>query len=133
MASHRERHRMRGSIRNGQSGITVIGFLILAVLVGVVGLAGIRLTPMYIKNMALSRLLEDLPNQLRGDSVSPVSIRTAIDKRLNIETMDLPKDSIKITPSRNGYSVHITYENRAPYAGGIYLLLEFDKQVEIVK
>ncbi|HZF30756.1 MAG TPA: DUF4845 domain-containing protein [Gammaproteobacteria bacterium] len=124
---------MSRSARNGQSGITAIGFLILAVLVGVVGLAGLKLTPMYIKNMALSRLLQDLPSQLRGEVVSPVSIRTAIDKRLEIETMELPKDSIKIAPSRNGYSVHITYENRAPYAGGIYLLLEFDKQVEIQK
>jgi hypothetical protein len=121
------------SARNGQSGITAIGFLLLAVLVGVVGLAGLKLTPMYIKNMALSRMLTDLPSQLRGEAVTPVTIRTAMNKRLEIETMELPTDSIKITPSRNGYNVHITYENRAPYAGGIYLLLEFDRQVEIQK
>jgi hypothetical protein len=120
------------SLRRRESGITAIGFLILAALVGVVGLAGIKLTPMYIKNMTLSRILQDLPSQVQGE-VSAQSIRTAIDKRLEIETMDLPKEAVKISQSKVGYNVHITYENRAPYLAGIYLLLEFDKQVEIKK
>jgi hypothetical protein len=112
--------------------ITTIGFLLLAALVGVVGLAAIKLTPMYIKNMTLSRILQDLQGQVQGE-VSAQSIRTAIDKRLEIETMDLPKEAVKISQSKVGYNVHITYENRAPYLAGIYLLLEFDKQVEIKK
>ena len=121
--------------RRGQSGITTIGFLLIAVLVGVVGLATIKLTPMYIKNMQLSKLLDGLQAQLpRGDAVSPAAIRSVIDKKCAIEGIDLPKDSLKIAQNKTGgYSVHITYESRAPYVAGIYLLLEFDKQVEISK
>ena len=121
-------------VRRGQSGITTIGFLLLAVLVGVVGLAAIKLTPMYIKNMQLSKMLDGLPAQLpRGESVSPVSIRDVIERKCDVEGIDLPKDALKIAPSKNGYNVHLTYENRVPYLAGIYLLLEFDKQVEISK
>jgi hypothetical protein len=133
MASHRKGHRMSLSARNGQSGITAIGFLLLAVLVGIVGLAGLKLTPMYIRNMALGRILQDLQGQVGAEPISPVSIRREIDRRLEIESIDLPKDSVKIAPSKNGYTVHVTYESRAPYAAGVYLLLEFDKQVEIKK
>ena len=133
MASYRKGHRMSLSARNGQSGITAIGFLFLAVLFGIVGLAGIKLTPMYLKNMQLSKIMQDLPSQLRGEALSPVSIRDAIDRRLDVASLDLPKESVKIAPSKNGFNVHILYENRAPYAAGISLLLEFDKQVEIQK
>ena len=122
-------------VRRGQFGITTIGFLLLAVLVGVVGLGAIKLTPMYIKNMQLSKLLDGLQAQLpRGDGVSPAAIRSVIDKKCDIEGIELPKDSLKIAQSKSGgYDVHITYESRAPYVAGIYLLLEFDKQVEIHK
>ena len=125
---------MNVPVRRGQFGITTIGFLLLAVLVGVVGLAAIKLTPMYIKNMQLDKMLDGLQAQLpRGDSVSPTSIRSVIERKCDVEGIDLPKDALKIAPSKNGYNVHLTYESRAPYAAGIYLLLAFDKQVEINK
>ena len=133
MASDRQGHRVRFSPRRRQSGITAIGFLILAALVGVVGLAGIRLTPMYLRNMALTRIMQDLQGGLPGEGVTPMSIRKEIERRLDIEDIDLPSDSVKIAQSKNGYNVHIKYENRAPYAADVYLLLEFDKQVEIKK
>lgn len=135
MASHRERHRVGLPARRLQLGITTIGFLLLAALVGVVGLAAIKLTPMYIKNMQLSKLLDGLQAQLpRGDAVTPAAIRNVIDRKCDVEGIELPKDALKIAQSKTGgYNVHITYESRAPYVAGIYLLLEFDKQVEIHK
>ena len=47
--------------------------------------------------------------------------------------MNLPKDSIKVAPSKNGFAVRIQYENRAPYFGDIWLMVVFDKTVEIKK
>ena len=49
---------MTGSTRHAQAGITALGFLILATLVGVVGLAVLKVTPMYIKNMRMNDDLE---------------------------------------------------------------------------
>jgi hypothetical protein len=119
--------------RKRQAGITAVGFLLLAVLVGVVGLAGIKLTPMYIKNMQLGKILEDVQGGVRGDAVTPAGIRAELDKRLNIESIQLPRESVKIAQSKNGYSLRIQYESRAPYIAGIILLIEFDRQVEISK
>ena len=64
MESHRQGHRMTGSTRHSQAGITALGFLILATLVGVVGLAAIKVTPMYIKNMRMN----DDPGRRRSAS-----------------------------------------------------------------
>jgi hypothetical protein len=115
---------MNGVARHRQRGITVLGFL-------VIGLAGIKVTPMYIKNMRLSRVLQDAQTELAGKSPNPASIRNEIYKRFSIEDINLPNENVKIVQSKNGYTVRIQYENRVPYIADIWLLIVFDKQVEI--
>jgi hypothetical protein len=122
---------MNVSGRHRQRGITVLGFLILAVAFGVIGLAAIKVTPMYLKNMQLSRVLQDTKLELDGRGATPQSIRSAIAKRFSIEDINLPNDNMKIAPSKNGFSVQIKYENRVPYIADVWLLIVFDKQVEI--
>lgn len=133
MEPHRQGYRVTSSFRHHQAGITVIGFLFLATLFGVVALAAIKLTPMYLMNMRLSTVLQDMERELAGEGTSPVAIRTELQKRFTIEDIELPNDEIKVAPSKNGFTVRIQHENRAPYAGNIYLVLAFDKQVEIKK
>jgi hypothetical protein len=122
---------MNIGVRSRQRGVTVLGFLILAVLFGVVGLAAIKVTPMYIKNMRLSRVLQDTQQELNGKGANPGNIRNEIAKRFSIEDINLPAENIKIAQSKNGYTVQIQYENRAPYIADVWLLIVFDKQVEI--
>jgi type II secretory pathway pseudopilin PulG len=120
--------------RDRQRGITFLGLVILALLVGVVGLAAMKLTPMYINNMRLSRVLEATAEEMNSQGgASNQTIQYALAKRFSIEDINLPKDAIKIAPSKNGFSVRIQYENRAPYIADIWLLVTFDKQVEIKK
>jgi hypothetical protein len=131
MESYRQGDRLTVQARHRQSGITVLGFLILATLFGIVGLAAIKLTPMYIKNMRLSTVLDDVKQELSGDGPTPALIHQAIERRFDIESIELPRDNIKITQGKNGYNVRIQYENRAPYLADIWLVVAFDKQVEI--
>ena len=64
---------MTGSTRHAQAGITALGFLILAVLVGVVGLAVLKVTPMYIKNMRMNTILTDIEHEMSGKSPTPAT------------------------------------------------------------
>jgi Tfp pilus assembly protein PilE len=134
MESHRQGHRVIPVARDRQRGITFIGLVILAMLVGIVGLAALKVTPMYIMNMKLSKALTDIPEQLEGKEVTPQNIRYALDKRFSVEDINnLPADAIKIMPSKNGFSVRIIHENRAPYIADVWLMVVFDKSVEIKK
>jgi hypothetical protein len=133
MESHRQERRVVTAPRSRQHGITFLGLLILALLVGVVGLAGIKIIPMYIMDLKLSKALEGVSDDLNGKEVSPQSIQYALAKRFSVEDVDLPKDSIKVAPSKNGFAVRIQYENRAPYMGDVWLMIVFDKTVEIRK
>jgi type II secretory pathway pseudopilin PulG len=120
--------------RNRQRGITFIGLVILALLVGVVGFAAMKVTPMYINNMRLARVLESTASELnQTGGATNQSIQYALAKRFSIEDVNLPKDAIKIAPSKNGWTVQIQYENRAPYIADIWLVVVFNKSVEIKK
>ena len=131
MESHRQGHRMTSATRQSQAGMTALGFLFLAVLVGAVGFAGLKLTPMYIKNMRMNTILEDVKRDLSGNGPTPQSIRYELAKRFSIEDVNVDVEALKITQSKNGYSVRIQYENRVPYIADVWLLIVFDKQVEI--
>ena len=133
MESHRQGRRLVTAPRARQRGITLIGLVILAVLVGVVALAGIKLVPMYINDMKLSKALDGIQEELSGKEVTVQSIQYALYKRFSVEDINLPKDSIKVAPSKNGFSVRIQWENRTSYLGDVWLMIVFDKTVEIHK
>jgi hypothetical protein len=133
METHRYRHRMTQSTRHSQAGITVLGFLILAALIGVIGFAALKVTPMYIKNMRMNTILTDVQREMSGQSPTPQTIRNELYRRFSVEDINLGADEVKIAQSKNGYSLHVQYEARASYVAGLYLLLAYDKQVEITR
>lgn len=114
-----------------QAGVTLIGFLILAGLFGVIGFAVIKLVPMYMRNLTLTAVLKEVSDELGGRSATPGAIRVALGKRFDIEGIELPPENVKITQMRDGYQVRIQYEARAHYLSDIWLLVTFDKQVDI--
>jgi len=124
---------MMASTRHSQAGITALGLLILALLVGVVALAVMKVTPMYIKKMRMTTILDDVQQELSGNAATPQAIRYELARRFSVEDIDLDDDALKITQSKNGYSLRVQYEDRASYVADIYLVLAYDKQVEITR
>ena len=133
MESHRQRHRMKGATRHSQAGITALGFLILAILVGVIGFAVMKVTPMYIKNMRMNTIMNDVQRDLSGQSPTPQSIRNELSRRFSVEDINLDIDAMKITQSKNGYTLHVQYDERASYIANMYLVVAYDNQVEITR
>ena len=133
MESHREGHRMMGALRHSQAGMTALGFLILAVLVGSVGFAVLKVTPMYIKNMRMDTILEDVKRDLSGNGPTVQSIRYELAKRFSVEDVNIDVDALKITQSKNGFTLRVQYDERASYVANVYLVVAYDKQVEITR
>jgi uncharacterized protein DUF4845 len=124
---------MRGATRHSQAGMTALGFLIIAMLVGVVGFAGLKVTPMYIKNMRMSTILDDIKKELDGQQPTPQSIRNELSRRFSVEDINLDIEALKITQSKSGYTVRVTYDARSAFIANVYLLVAYDKQVEIIR
>jgi hypothetical protein len=124
---------MTSATRHSQAGITALGILILSLLVGVVGFAVMKVTPMYIKNMRMDTILDDIQKELSGDGPTPQNIRAELSRRFAVEDINLDINSLKITQSKNGYTLRVQYDDRASYIANMYLVVAYDKQVEITR
>jgi hypothetical protein len=115
-----------------QRGMTLISFILLAVLIGAVAYAGLRLAPVYGEYMTLSSVMNSVKTELDGQGATPVAIRNALERRLAVESVSsVGARDFDISQSATGYVVALQYEGRAPYAGNLFLVASFDRQVEI--
>jgi hypothetical protein len=119
-------------MRSRQTGMTFIGVAIIAAMVGVLGFASLKLTPFYLENFKIKRVLQDVKSRLEGQGASPQLIRSTIDKHINIEMIyDLRGRDFLIEKSEGGYRVAARYERSAPFIANLSLTVSFDDEVEI--
>lgn len=131
MEPNRQTYRMSPGLPRRQAGITAIGFLVLACVFGLIGLAAIKVVPLYLKKMRLTTVLNDVQSELNGQGPTPGTIRVALEKRFDIEGVDIPRDAVKISQTGNGYRVQIQQEQKTPFVADLWFMIVFDKQVEI--
>jgi hypothetical protein len=118
-------------MRHRQRGITFIGWLFLLVPVAIVAYAGIRVAPLYLNYMRVEHSLQQIAQDARADG-STQAIRTAIEKRFDIESIEYP-DPKDIEVRRDGtvWVIEAKYDETAPLFANLSLILSFDKVVEI--
>lgn len=112
-----------------QRGITFIGWLILLVPLAIVVYAGIRLTPVYLNYMKVSRTLDETATELGGEgNVTPRMIRDSMQRHFDIDSVNFPtvKD-IDVRRDGSGWTIEARYEDSAPLFGNIALDITFDK------
>jgi hypothetical protein len=118
-------------MRKRQLGVTAIGWLILLTPFALVGYAGVRAAPVYLKYMKIVRALDQAGSELKGGA-SPQAIRSAIDKHFEIDMVnDLEAKDFKITKDGSAWVVEAAYEDAAPLFANISLHWDFDKTVRI--
>ena len=119
-------------MRSKQTGITLIGWIILLVPVAICVYAGIRLTPVYLNYMRVARSLEQVKSEFKDTDASVADIRKSLEKRLEIEMVEYPdvKD-IKIAREGKGWAVSTSYDDQAPLFANVFILVTFDKSVTV--
>ena len=125
------RTRNRVATRHRQAGITAIGFVVLALLFGVIGLAALKVVPLYLQKLTVSRVLADVERDGRSGGQTAQGIRSELENRLSIESIDIPRENFKITQVRDGFQVRIQKEARAQFIADLWFVIVIDEQVEI--
>jgi hypothetical protein len=119
-------------MRAHQHGITFIGWLFLLVPIAIVAYAGIRIAPVYLNYMKVSRSLDALREELKGEDANATSINKTLDKHFVIESVQYPSLA-DISVKRDGHAwiIDATYDDQAPLFANISLLVAFHKAVQI--
>ena len=131
MEPYRRSYRINSTGRRRQAGITALGFMLLASVFGVVGLAALKITPLYLQSMRVKTVLSDLKTELDGTGTTAGSLRVNLTSRLYVEGIQPAPEAIRITPAGSGHNVRVQYDNRARYLADIWFLVAIDEQIEI--
>ena len=118
-----------------QRGMTAIGLLIVLTVLGLIGFGVIQLVPVYLENMKIQQVLNQVRDELEGQNATTADIREALGKRVDIEGLydvSYRKDFV-ISRTGSGLKVAIDYERERAYFGNVYLLAKFKHSVEIIR
>ncbi len=124
--------RDRRALRHTQRGMTFVGLLCILALVGVIGYAGLRLVPLYLNYMKVARSMDVTAAEFKGESPDQGGIRRSLEKHWQIEDISaVEAKEVEIIKDDNGLSLHVAYDDSAPYIQNISLAVHFDKTVKV--
>ena len=120
-------------MRHSQRGITFIGWVFLLIPIAILVYCGIRIFPMYMNFLNVSKALTQVATQAKSASaISAQELKTSLEKNFDVQAIERPSPK-EIEIHREGE--HLTaiadYEDVAPIFANISLLLHFHKEVEV--
>ena len=119
-------------MRQRQRGMTFLGMLIVLALCGVVGLAGVRLFPVYLNYFKVVSTLKRVASEARAGGADEGSLRNSIDRHWNIEDITaLNEKDVEIKRDNGVTTLHAAYEDKVPYIANVSLSVDFDTSVTI--
>jgi hypothetical protein len=118
------------SIRR-DSGLTLIGFLIVLSVTLFFAYAGMRVIPMYLEYYALVNALENLEREPASASLTPAKIKQKIQMSLwaSYSSDNIKDQHVRISKQSGGVKVQVIYEVRKPFIGNIDLIGKFQRSV----
>lgn len=116
--------------RSRQAGVTAIGFIILAVFVGLFAFAAIRLTPVYLNYMKIAGVLDGVYKEFDSQGPTRNAVVTSVRRRFDVESVGvITARDIKILNDGGGFRIEAVYDHTTPFLGNVSFTVHFDKKV----
>lgn len=116
-----------------QRGLTVIGLLFFALLLGFVAYTASRLLPAYLDYWAVKKALVEMSQDSALSRLGLAAYQDAFDKRLNINNItDVSRDDLKIERNDNGVRLMAKWTVHKPFIGPVSLCLNFEADSAII-
>ena len=113
-------------MKRNQSGMTLIGFILILGMVGVFIYMGMKLIPMYSEYYAVKQALKEISQESDISQQDPSAIKDKFFKRLYISYADNVKpENVKIARKDSGYTMTVDYEVRRPLIANIDVVGHF--------
>jgi len=124
---YRIRRARHGTARH-QAGISTVGFIILALFIGVFAFGAIRLTPVYLNYMKVVGVIDGVFKEFDGQNPTRAAIRSSVLRRFDVESVSvITYRDVAITQVDGGFEVSAIYDHTSPFMGNISFTVHFDK------
>lgn len=119
-------------MKSTQRGLTLVGFIMVLVLVVFAAYLAMRIVPMYTEFASVKQAFNTLAEEPGLASQTPAQIRTRLTRILDISYVDAIRgEDVEHTRDRAGTRISVQYERRAPIVFNLYIVADFEYEVEL--
>lgn len=113
--------------RRSQSGMSMLGMLAIAVMVGFFVMCGLRMAPSYIEYMTVKDLIIKVATEYGAEAKTARELRRTIETNLNTNQIyGVKSKDIEIYKKEGRTFIDANYEARINVAGRIDAVISFD-------
>jgi Tfp pilus assembly protein PilE len=117
-------------MKQRQRGMTFLGIVTILAILGFAIYAAIRVVPVYLEYMEVSRAMEQVRDEHAAIETSAQMIRNSLERRWDVEDITgLNWTDVSIKKTSEGFEVRSAYAVEKPLISNLYLLVKFDKTV----
>ena len=115
-----------------QSGMTLIGFIIVLSVVLFISFIGMKIAPIYLEYYSVVSAMNGVAEERGSANYSPYDIKVKVLNRLYLSysAENVKEKHIKLIRSK-GVHLQIAYEVRKPVIGNLDVMATFDKSVRL--
>ena len=120
-------------MKSKQSGITLIGFLIILAVIGFFGFMAMKLVPSYVEFMGVKKAMAQIAHDGSNDR-SIDTIRRDLIFKMGFQYVDdatIQPSDITITRNNGAQTLHVSYDKQVPFIANIDFLLHFENSVSL--
>lgn len=120
------------AVRRQQAGMTLISWVVVFAIAGVIAVSGLKLFPVYMEHLSVNSSMDSLVSDQGLRGAGPGELREALVRRLDINDVKrVKREDITIQRDGNIYRVNVAYEVVVPFVYNISFLVSFDDTVEV--
>jgi hypothetical protein len=117
-----------------QTGITMIGFIMMICVLGFFAYAGMKLIPAYTEYFGVVKSMKGLQTEPGIETRSIDEIRNMLTVKFDLQYVnqtDVPPKAIQLITQNGSRSLRIAYDVMVPFIYNVDLLIHFDKTVDL--
>ncbi len=121
-------------MKRKQSGLSLVGFLVVLGVVGFAAYVGMKLFPMYQEYYSVQSAMKGLANEPGVADMDPAKVQDLFFRRLYINYSENVKpQNVKFERMEGGWKMRVNYEVRRPLVGNLDVVGKFDKTQELTR
>ena len=121
-------------MKRNQSGLTLIGFIVVLAVVGLFAYVGMKLFPMYSEFYSVKQALKGLAAEPGIANTDPAKVKDLLFRRLYVSYAENVKpNNVKITRDGRGYVITVSYEVRRELIGNLDVVGKFEASENLLR
>lgn len=121
-------------MKRKQSGLSLVGFLVVLAVVGFAAYVGMKLFPMYQEYYSVRTAMKGLANEPGIADMDPAKVQDLFFRRLYINYSESVKpQNVKFERTDGGWKMRVNYEVRRPLVGNLDVVGKFDTTQDLTR